>query len=72
MAKKISNTQNTLGDSIKKLEKISEWFDEQEEIDLEKGLEKVREGAKLIRESRKQLENIENEFEEIKAGIEKD
>lgn len=64
------NAQGTLGDSIKKLEKISQWFDEQEEIDLEKGLEKVKEGAALIRESRSRLKVIENEFEEIKAEME--
>jgi exodeoxyribonuclease VII small subunit len=64
------NVQGTLGDSIKKLEKISQWFDEQEEIDLEKGLEKVKEGAALIRESRSRLKVIENEFEEIKAEME--
>lgn len=64
-------TKNNLSESLKKLEQISNWFDEQEEIDLEKGLEKVREGAKLIKESRSKLKNIENEFEEIKAEMEK-
>jgi exonuclease VII small subunit len=67
MAKDI---QGTLGESIKKLEKVSEWFDEQKEIDLEKGLEKVKEGATLIKESRLKLKAIENEFEEIKAEME--
>lgn len=65
------NIQGGLGDSIKKLEKISQWFDEQTEIDLEKGLEKVKEGAVLIKESRLKLRDIENEFEEIKAEMEK-
>lgn len=63
--------KNNLSDMLKKLEQISAWFDGQEEIDLEKGLLKVKEGAKLIKESRLQLKNIENEFEEIKAEIEK-
>ncbi len=63
-------TKNTLSDSLKKLQQISRWFDEQEEIDLEKGLLKVKEGAKLIKESRLQLKTIENEFEEIKAEME--
>ena len=63
-------TKNNLSESLKKLEQISQWFDEQEEIDLEKGLLKVKEGAKLIKESRAQLKNIENEFEEIKAEME--
>ncbi|MDD3006975.1 MAG: exodeoxyribonuclease VII small subunit [Candidatus Pacebacteria bacterium] len=63
-------TKNNLSESLKKLEQISAWFDEQEEIDLEKGLLKVKEGARLIKESRAQLKNIENEFEEIKAEME--
>lgn len=63
--------KNNLSDMLKKLEQISAWFDEQEEIDLEKGLLKVKEGAKLIKESRSQLKNIENEFDEIKAEIER-
>lgn len=64
-------TKNNLSESLKKLEQISAWFDEQEEIDLEKGLEQVREGAKLIKESRSKLKNIENEFEEIRVEMEK-
>jgi exonuclease VII small subunit len=67
MAKK---TQTSLSDSINKLEAISDWFDQQKEIDLEKGLLKVKEGAALIKESRIKLKGIENEFEEIKAGME--
>ncbi len=62
--------KNGLSDSLKKLEQISKWFDEQEEVDLEKGLFKVKEGAKLIKESRLMLKTIENEFEEVKAEME--
>ena len=67
----VKENKSNLNDSLKKLEKISNWFDEQEEIDLEKGLEKVKEGAKIIKESREKLKNIENDFEEIKAEMEK-
>jgi exonuclease VII small subunit len=68
----VKKAQESLADSIKKLGAISDWFDQQKEIDLEKGLEKVREGAALIKESRNKLKSIENEFEEIKAGMEED
>jgi len=64
--------KSNLSESLKKLEAISAWFDAQEEVDLEKGLLKVKEGAKLIKESRKQLRGIENEFEEIKAEMDKE
>ncbi len=64
---------NNLGNNLKKLAKIAEWFDEQEtkeEPNFEEGLNKVREAAKLIHASRERLANIENEFEEIKKSIE--
>ena len=59
-----------LSESLKKLEQISEWFNSQEEIDVEKGLEKVRQGARLIKDSRTRLAEVENEFEDIKKELE--
>lgn len=59
-----------LKDSLKKLKEIVSWFEEQEDADVEVGLEKVKEGAALIKESRKQLEKLENEFEKVKAELE--
>ena len=44
----------------------------QEEVDVEKGLEKIKEGARLIQESRTRLREIENEFEIVKAELEKE
>lgn len=62
--------KNSISESIKKLKKISDWFDGQENIDLEEGLKKVKEGAMLIKETKEKLRNIKNEFEEIQRGIE--
>lgn len=62
-------TKNTLRDSLKKLKDIVDWFDQQEEVDVEMGLEKVKEGANLIKESKKQLKELENEFERVKADL---
>lgn len=64
--------KNTLKDSFKKLKDIVDWFDEQKEVDVEVGLEKVKEGASLIKESKKQLKELENEFEKVKEELEKD
>jgi exodeoxyribonuclease VII small subunit len=61
--------KNSISESIKKLEKISNWFDDQDNIDLEEGLKKVKEGAKLIKETKEKLRNIKNEFEEIQKEI---
>ena len=58
-----------LTESLKKLEEINAWFENQEEIDVEKGLEKVKEGTKLVKVSRERLAEIENEFEEVKKEL---
>ena len=61
--------KNKLKDSLKKIRDIIDWFDRQEEVDVEIGLEKVKEGAELIKESKIRLKKIENEFEEVKKEI---
>jgi len=58
-----------LNNNLKRLLEISEWFDNQEEIDVEEGLNKVKEAAELIKASQERLKGIENEFEEIKKEI---
>ncbi|HOI25580.1 MAG TPA: exodeoxyribonuclease VII small subunit [Caldisericia bacterium] len=54
---------------LKQLEEINSWFDSQEELDLELGLQKVKEGMQLVKASRMRLKQIENEFEEIKKTL---
>jgi exodeoxyribonuclease VII small subunit len=63
--------KNKLKDSLKRLEEIINWFDEQEEIDVESSLEIVKEGAGLIKESRENLKKLENQFIEIKKELTK-
>lgn len=58
-----------LTEALKKLEELNDWFDNQQEVDVEKGLEKVKEGAKLVKASRARLQEIENEFEEVKKEL---
>ena len=38
-------------------------------MDVEEGLEKVKEAVSLIKASKERLKSIENEFEEIKKEI---
>jgi len=64
--------ETNLTQSLKKLEEIVAWFENQEEVDVEKGLEKVREGAGLIKASKKRLKKAENEFEEVKKELEEE
>jgi len=61
-----------LSESLKKVQEIIHWFDNQEEVDVEKGLEKIKEGTVLIQESRTRLKEIENEFEVVKKELEKE
>ena len=58
-----------LNETLKKLEAISSWFDNQREVDVEEGLKKVKEGAELIKASKERLAEVENEFEEVKKSI---
>lgn len=69
MAKKDEIKKQDLTSDLKKLSAISEWFEEQEEVDVEEGLKKVKEAAALIKTSRERLKAVENEFEEIKKEI---
>lgn len=61
--------QIDLNETLKKLASIVSWFESQSELDVEKGLEYVKEGAVLIKASRERLSEIENEFREIKKGL---
>ena len=63
--------QTNLNETLKKLSQIVSWFESQSELDVEKGLEYVKEGAALIKSSRERLSEIENEFKEIKKEISK-
>ena len=61
-----------LKESLTKLNTIVTWFEEQEEVDVEAGLVKVKEGAELIKVCRKRLSEVENEFKEIQREMDKE
>jgi len=52
--------------AIQELEEINRWFQE-EDIDLEEGLDRLKKGKELIQQCRQRLQNVENEFLKIKA-----
>lgn len=62
--------KQSLGESLKKLEGIVSWFEKQEEVDVEEGLSKVKEGAVLVKACREKLKEAENEFEIVKRELE--
>lgn len=68
----MSMAKANLSESLKKVQEIVAWFDNQEEVDVEKGLEKIKEGTVLIKDSRARLKEIENEFDVVKKDLEKE
>lgn len=64
------NDTVNLTESLEQLNGIVQWFEDQDNVDVEVGLEKVREAAKLIKSSKTRLAEIENEFKEIEKDIE--
>ena len=58
-----------INESLKKLEGIAIWFEKEEVVDVEKGLDKVKEGILLIKLLRDRLKEVRNEFNEIKVDL---
>jgi exodeoxyribonuclease VII small subunit len=52
-------------ESVYKLEEINTWF-QNEDIDLDEGLYKLKAGKELIKKCRTRLKEVENEFIKIK------
>lgn len=55
--------------ALQRLDEINRWFQE-EDIDLDQGLLRLKEGKKLILKCQKRLGQVENEFMEIKKDME--
>lgn len=51
-------------DMLAELDEINNWF-QNEDIDLDEGLKKLKRGKDLIKDCRKRLKSVENEFEDI-------
>jgi hypothetical protein len=70
MTKQTKPQPHDLKKYLEDIKRISDWFEEQEEIDLEEALVKIREAGELIKLSKDRLVEVENEFKEIKTKIE--
>ncbi len=55
---------------LAELGKILEWFDAQEELDVEEALKKVALAADLVAKGKERLGELENDFKVIKAKVE--
>ncbi len=63
-------SKESIAASLSKLESIVAWLDGQDQVDVEEGLKKVREGAVLVGELKARLKEVANEFEEVKKELE--
>jgi exonuclease VII small subunit len=59
----------SLSNNLKRLAEITAWFDAQEAVDVEEGLNKVKEAVSLIKACKERLRGVENEFEEIQKEL---
>lgn len=66
----MADKQMNLNEALKRLQEINEWFDNQEDADVEEWLKKIKEGVALVKASRSRLKEVENEFVEIKKELE--
>jgi exonuclease VII small subunit len=66
----VKDKTDNLDANLKKLSLIAKEFEEQEGINIEESLKKIKEAVALVKASRKRLKEIENEFEEIKKEVE--
>ncbi|MDO8560207.1 MAG: exodeoxyribonuclease VII small subunit [bacterium] len=62
--------EQNFGKLMQQLQEIVDWYERQEELDLEEGLTKAKQAAELIRLCSQRLGQLENEFVKIKADLE--
>ena len=56
--------------SFEELEKITQWFDSEEHLDLDKGLKQFERGLELASLLKQKLSEVENKVSEIKQKFE--
>lgn len=58
--------ETNFAEAFSELEKITQWFDAQEHVDLDEGIKKFERGLELADGLKKKLGEVENKVEEIK------
>ncbi len=64
--------QTNIDETLKKLERIALWFENENEPNLEEGLKRIEEAAVLLAASRTRLGEIENRFAEVKKILDRE
>ncbi len=70
MKKTKAKKEPSLKEALSRLRAINKEFEE-ETVDIEKGMQRLKEGLKLARFLKKRLTEIENEIQEIKEEFER-
>lgn len=65
----MTNPEQNFGKLMRQLQTIVDWYDQQQELDIEEGLAKAHQAAELIRRCSRRLAQLENEFVKIKAEL---
>lgn len=61
-----SKKHTNFAKAFEELEQITQWFDSQDQLDLDRGLKQFERGLELASELKKKLSEVENKVEEIK------
>lgn len=65
----MGNPEPSFGKLMQQLQAIVDWYDQQQELDLEEGLARAKQAAELIKVCARRLSQLENEFVKIKADL---
>ncbi len=65
----MTTPEPNFGQLFKQLQQIVDWYDQQQELDIEAGLAKAKQAAELIKLCSRRLAQLENEFTKIKADL---
>ncbi len=68
----MAEEEKNLKQTLKRLKQIIADLEGGEAVDVEAGLEKVKEGAGLVKQARKRFDDLENEFADVKEDLEED
>lgn len=60
--------EQNFAEAFAELEQITQWFDSQENVDLDEGIKKFERGLTLASTLKKKLSEVENRIEEIKQS----
>lgn len=68
--KETKKEKGKITEDLEKLKAIVDWFESRDEVDVEEGLEKVKEGSEIVKRLRARMREVENEFEAVKKDLE--